>query len=393
MLKELVKSTFQIGKHIILGKHPDVVFYYPQHFNRSAGGTNPYFEPLLKIAVDNGLEYLLLEEAAGGYPSDKRSIKADALYWLIWAIRKVLIKGLHYSQHEADRKTARIVDTLTFHKLRAKTYVTISNSMIDVLGDMNPKGNVYDYQHGIIYRGHAGYFKANGELREPFLLPNRRVMLWGELYKRNLKNLPGGIDPDDKFIVVGYPLYKHIEIAEPTGLKQVMVSMQFTSDLGSEVNAAILQMLEEFVDEACAQGYDVLLKHHPRFNNEVDLQPLINRFNGKVKITSEPLDKLAREVKLHVTWGSTTALEYAAYGVPTYFLRDERFDWATEIFYGQYSYPLFDGISSRELFERINDATTYEADRREVKQWYESAYSPLNEALLLKILKGEYNEK
>lgn len=297
------------------------------------------------------------------------------------------------SLHEADKKAGKILDIVTIHKLRAKTYITISNSMIDVLGEINPNGNVYDLQHGIIYYGHPGYFLNNEQLRPEFLMGNRRVLLWGELYKKNLEKLPSGIDPDDKFIVVGYPLYKHIEIAEPTGLKQVMVSMQFTSDLGSEVNAAMLQMLEEFVDEACAQGYEVLLKHHPRFNNEVDLQPLINRFNGKVRITSEPLDKLALEVKLHVTWGSTTALEYAAYGVPTYFLHDQRFDWASDIFYAQYSYPLYQHISSSEMFNRLNDASKYEEDRMEVKQWYESAYSPLDEAMLLKILKGDYNEK
>lgn len=390
MLTGLVKSTIQIGKHIVFGKRPNIIFYYPQHFNRSANGTNPYFEPLLKIATNNNLQYVMLEESAGGYPSDQHSIKADALFWLIWLLRKILIKGFNLTQHQADRKIARIVDALTFHKFRANTYITISNSMIDVLGDLNPKGSVFDYQHGIIYNGHAGYFKDNGELREPFLLPNRKVMLWGELYKRNLKNLHSRIDADNKFIVVGYPLYKRIAVGKPCKENRVLVSMQFTSDLDSEANASMLQMLEEFAEEATRHGYTILLKHHPRFAGEVDLQPLINRFDGHVKLTTEPLDRLAEDVKIHVTWGSTTALEYAAYGVPTYFLHDHRFDWASDIFYAQYNYPLYQHISFPQMFIRIKDATQFEADRKEVKQWYESAYSPLNEPLLLKILKSSY---
>lgn len=388
-----LKSALQIGRHVLFGKKPDVIFYYPQIFNRSKEGTNPYFAPLIRVCENTGLRYIMIEESAEGYPTDSRSLKGDALFWLIWFIRKFQMSCLKRRQLEADKIAGRIIDILTFRKLRAKTYITISNSMIDVLGEINPNGNVFDLQHGIIYNGHIGYFRQIEELRPTFLIGNRRVLLWGELYKQNLKKLPEEIDPNDKFIVVGYPMYKRINLNEETKDKTILVSLQFTSDISPEISTGIMEMLDEFIEEATQQDYRILLKHHPRFAGEVNLNPLIEKYSGKLQLTNKPLAELADKIKLQVTWGSTTALEYAAYGVPTCFLRDSRFDWATEIFYGQYCYPLYDGLTTKDVLKRIEDNTKYHNDCRVIKNWYESAYSPLNEVLLVRILKGEKNEQ
>lgn len=391
----LLRSLGQFSGHILSGRSVDVVFYYPDHFNRSADGDNPFFKPLKELCRRNGIEYLCLEESAidGRYPTDRSSIKADVLFWFVWLMHKVMTKGLGKSFHVSDKASGRLFDILTFGRFRAKTYITIANSMIDVLGEINPYGNVYDLQHGIIYRGHPGYFAESGGLREPFLLHNRRVLLWGSLYKRNLKNLPDGIDPDDKFIVVGYPMYREIEVADSDKKKRIMVSLQFTGDIDADTSAGMMEMLEEFIEEAVSQGYEVLMKHHPRFAGEVDMAPLLEKYAGRVSLITRPLDELAGDVRLHVTWGSTTTMEYAAYGVPTLFLRDNRFDWATDMFYGQYAYPLYDGMTAADVLTRASDPDAYGRDCKTVKEWYESAYSPLNEGLLLKILKGDIDEK
>ncbi len=391
----LSKSLGQFSRHILFGRSPDVVFYYPDHFNRSAGGDNPFFKPLKELCRLNGIEYLCLEESAidGRYPTDRSSIKADVLFWFVWLMHKVMTKGLGKSFHVSDKASGRLFDILTFGRFRAKTYITIANSMIDVLGEINPRGNVYDLQHGIIYRGHPGYFAEGGRLREPFLLRNRRVLLWGSLYKKTIVDHPHDFDVDDKFIVVGYPMYREIEVADSDKEKRIMVSLQFTGDIDADTSAGMMGMLEEFIEESVSQGYEVLMKHHPRFAGEVDMAPLLEKYAGRVSLTTRPLDELASEVKLHVTWGSTTTMEYAAYGVPTIFLRDRRFDWATDMFYGQYAYPLYDGMTAADVLTRAENPDAYGADCKTVKEWYESAYSKLDEALLLKILKGDINEK
>lgn len=393
MIKGLIKSCCQIFWQIAFGRRPDVIFYSPRLFNRSSRGTNPYFEPLVKLCQENGISYLCLEEPAHTpYPEDHKCTKADALLWLLWLEHKICINGLKWSLHRSDKFAGRFFDFITFHRLRAKTYITISNSLVDALGEMNPNGNVYDYQHGIIYYGHQGYFLNEDELRPEFKIKNRHVLLWGDLYKKNLRTLPDIADSDDKFIVVGYPMYAERNIDRGEMSKSILVSMQFTSDISSERADGMLDMLDEFLATAVAHGYKVLLKHHPRFANEVDLGSLIKKYDGEVELTAMPLDIAARHIKLHVTWGSTTAMEYASYGIPTIFLRDCRFDWATELFYGQYCYPLYDNTSYEEVLKRVDDKANYDSDCATIKQWYESAYAPLNKELLVKILKGDLNK-
>lgn len=390
MLKGLIRSFFALGQQILRRDKFDVVFYYPRHFNRSADGTNPYFKPLIELCKSNSIKYIALEEPAPGYPSDNHSIKADVFVYFALVMHRILINILGLSQHEADKRIGKIIDALTFHCLRAKTYVTISNSMIDVLGELNPCGNVYDLQHGIIYYGHPGYFLSENELRPEFKISNRRVLLWGKLYKDNLWKLPGDIDSDNKFIVIGYPMYKKIHVASLMKDKIIIVSLQFTGDLLQEKENHLMEMLEQFAETAIKNGYSLILKHHPRFSEGIDLNPLLQKYKGRIKLTKGSLDELARKSMLHVTWGSTTTFEYASYGVPTLFLYDEVFDWATNLFYGQYSYPLYKGMNMKQVLNRISQPDDYTADCKAVRDWYESAYSPLNNDLLLKILKGEY---
>ncbi len=386
----IFKSMWQISRQVIFGVRPDVVFYYPQHFNRAADGSNPFFAPLIELCRNEGLRCLVLEEPAGTtYKKNASAVQADIIYWgaIVW--RKLMMGFLKRSQNQSDMAYGRLLRMISLGKLKARCVVTISNSMIDVWAALNSSGEVYDYQHGIIYRGHPGYFTAEGGLRAPYRLPNVHSMLWGELYKRNLRELPDRVDSDQKFIVVGYPIYKATERLDNFGQKVALVSMQFTSDIDAAKSRELLAMLAEFLEEAVAAGYTVLLKHHPRFAGEVDLNPLLTRYDGKVLLCSEPLQKLARKIKLHITWCSTTAMEYAAYGIPTYFLRDYRFDWATNLFYGQYGYPLYDGMDASSVLARLADHKHYRSDSESIKEWYESAYSPLDKSLALRLLKGE----
>lgn len=389
MFKGLIRSFFALGRQIIRGNKLDVVFFYPRHFNRTADGTNPYFKPLIELCKNNSINYIALEEPAAGYQSDSHSVKADVFVYFTLVMHRILMNVRGLPQHEADKLIGKLIDALTFHRLRAKTYITISNSMIDVLGELNPRGNVYDMQHGIIYCGHPGYFLSEKELKPAYKVENRRVLLWGTLYKDNLQELSGGIDPDRKFIVAGYPLYKKIDATSTIKDKVIMVSLQFTGDISPEKAFHLMEMLERFADTAIKDGYSLILKHHPRFADEVDLNPLLQKYKGRINLTKDSLDELARKSMLHVTWGSTTTFEYAVYGVPTFFLYDGVFDWATNIFYGQYSYPLYKGMNAVQVLNRISEPEDYTTDCKAVKDWYESAYSPLNEDLLLKILKGE----
>lgn len=82
-------------------------------------------------------------------------------------------------------------------------------------------------------------------------------------------------------------------------------------------------MLDEAVKEASNSGYFIKLKHHPRYNDVIDISDILEKYRN-VEITTQSLDKLASKCLLHVTWYSTTVFEYASYGVPSYILSDEK---------------------------------------------------------------------
>lgn len=393
----IFKSFIDLTKYILFSRKSDVIFFYPQHFNRSKEGDNPYFRPIVNLCKEIQLDVLLIEEpdlSSTCYPRDSKALKFDLITVVEILTRKLLFK-IHpsYSQETIDGYVAKIFSIITFNKFKVKCIFTISNSNIRFLSSINNSVNIYDLQHGIIYSGHSGYFNKKGELHNVLKRPNVKILIWGDLYKNNINQFPGSVKCEDKFIVVGYPLYKRIEMNELFAEKKILISLQITSDISKEISYGILEMLEEFASEAISKGYYLILKHHPRFNNEVDLNPLMEKFNGNIEISTETIDSLSKIIKLQVTWGSTTALEYAAYGIPTYFLRDDRFDWATEIFYGQYKYPLYNNMSASEVLERIDSDALYHEDRAIIKEWYESAYSPFNNELMVKILKGEINGK
>lgn len=377
-------------KHILLGKKTDVVLYCPQHFNRSTKGTNPYFDSIVEVCKENGVKYLIMEEPDSGTsnPRNPRYMKADAFFWIATIMRK-LMRVTHKGKSvvEIDAKIAHIWDIVTFHKFRAKRYITISNSMINVLAELNSNGVVYDYQHGIIFNGHPGYFVERNKLAPSYAKSNRRVMLWGTLYRHAFD---GALFKDElckRIKVVGYPIQTSVIDIVYQERKYIVISLQITSD-GEMWYKHSTKMLYECLEQLKQSGCKVLLKHHPRFNNEVDLNDVITKYPF-VEFTSKSLVELVSLALFHITWSSTTSFEFANFGVPTYFLIDEVLPHGATIFYEQYHYPLYESMSLLEVMTRRTDKFVYTSDCKIVKEWYDSAYAPFDKKLMLKILVGD----
>lgn len=389
MFFNILYSFFQLTKHILLGKKTDVVLYYPQHFNRSTKGTNPYFDSIVEVCKENGVKYLIMEEpdSETSNPRNPRCMKADAFFWIVTIMRK-LMRVTHKGKNvvEIDAKIAHIWDITTFHKFRAKRYITISNSMINVLAELNPNGVVYDYQHGIIFNGHSGYFVEKNKLASSYAKSNRRIMLWGTLYRHAFD---GALIKDElckRIKVVGYPIRNFAIDAVYQKREYVVISLQITSD-GEVWYKHSPKMLYECLDQLDKWGYKVLLKHHPRFNNEVDLSDVTAKYPF-VEFTTKTLIELVPSALFHITWSSTTSFEYANFGVPTFFLVDEVLPHGTTIFYEQYRYPLYKNMTLLEVGTQISNKQVYEEDCKVVKKWYDSAYASFNRQQVLKILTG-----
>lgn len=388
MFSSILYSFVQLTKYILLGKKIDIVLYYPQHFNRSTKGTNPYFDLIVEVCKENGVRYLIMEEPDSGTsnPRNPQCMKADAFFWIVTIMRKLMHTHKGKISVEIDAKIAHIWDIVTFHKFRAKRYITISNSMINVLAELNPNGVVYDYQHGIIFNGHPGYFVEKNKLAPSYAKSNRRVMLWGTLYRHAFDRVLFKDELCKRIKVVGYPIRNSAVDVVYQKRECIVISLQITSDAEMWYKHSP-KMLYDCLDQLDKWGYKVLLKHHPRFNNEVDLSDVTTKYPF-VEFTTKTLIELVPSALFHITWSSTTSFEYANFGVPTYFLVDEVLPHGITIFYEQYRYPLYESMSLLEVVTRMTDEQVYKNDCKIVKEWYDSAYAPFDKQQILKILTG-----
>ena len=380
--------------------NPSVIFYYPRHFNRSADGTNPFFNPLIAVCERHGIPCRLLEEPDGG--TDKpRNPKARPAGWLLWFVlicRKLLPLRLWRSFAAREYFVGCLLDRLTFGQLRAATYATISNSMVGVLPGINPKAAVYDLQHGVIYSSHVGYFAPDGGLREGLRNPHIHFLVYGEGYRQCfLKNPKNREMLQGRVHIIGDVLANGAgtapsEAPPSVEKRHVVFSLQFTRDWSAIQLSGLRKVLTDFLNDFGRANESpcrrVFLKHHPRFNNALDLSDIAERYPF-VKWTAKTTAELALEVCWHVTLTSTTAFEYAALGVPTCFIATPEFPQGETLFLREYGYPGQPAGIGAALQMVEHEPGCYTKTCAEVRAWHRRFYSPFDEGLFLRILRGD----
>lgn len=387
-IKDLIVSFVDLTRHVIFAQRGKVLFYYPQHFNRSADGTNPFFDSMLESCERNGIAYKQIEEPDYGTdkPRNPKAIRGDFFLLTVWAVRKV-VKTLFPSQDMVDNevKVAKIVDVLFLGRLRYKKYITISGSMFHLFPHIMDGSDVYDMQHGILYKHHYTFFDEKTlRLRPKFYAPHLHWLFWGEGYKdcfekgeeRYLTN---------KCHVIGYPIPTRV-IQRQVHDKTLLVSLQLTNDASHERLLTLKNMLVETIEGLSECGVRILLKDHPRFNNCISLEDIYEQF-ANVEHTDCSLDELYGRVYLHVTYFSTTTFEFANYGVPTAFMHDEMSgETLHRFFYEVYGYPLYEGMSVADVVKRLEDSENNASDSIAVKRWYDRFYSPFDEKEFIRII-------
>jgi len=383
---------------------PRVIFYYPGHFNRSAQGTNPYFDPLIAVCEDKGIPYRLLEEPDRGTdkPCNPKAEFAGGLLYFVLVCRKLLPLFLWKSFEKREYFIGRLFNRLTFGRFRADVYLTISNSMVAMLPGINSKARVYDLQHGVIYSSHAGYFESDGGLREGLRNPHIHFLVYGEGYRQcfdknqeNREVLQGRVHIIGDVLADGNGLVPS-EVPAPAEKRHVVFSLQFTRDWSAAQLSGLRKVLTGFLDDFARANTNpdrrVLLKHHPRFNNAIDLSDIGERY-AFVEWADQTTAELAPAVCWHVTLTSTTAFEYAAFGVPTCFIATPEFPQGEVLFLQEYGYPSQPaGIGDALLMVEM-DPERYAKTCAEVKAWHRRFYSNFDEKMAIELLTGKHGEK
>jgi len=389
-LLDIFHSFLQIAFRIIFARKGQVLFYYPQHFNRSAVGTNPFFDPLLQTCEEAGISYKLLEEPDWGTDKSRnpRAIKADAFFVLVLILRKLVKLAGIKDFYAAEPHVARLVNILTFGRLRYRRYVTISGSMQFLFAAMNEDTRVYDMQHGILYKRHHVFFDENFKLRPHYYNKKLHWLVWGKGYYDTFVKNEESIFYD-RVHLVGFPM-KHSNNSNNMlrRSKTIIISLQFNPSYDKDTLLKEKKLLTECLDELQYTGYRILLKHHPRFEHCISLEDWFKHYNF-IEETNESLESLSQFVDLHITPNSTASFDYARYKIPTYFLYNDERPFGKLIFYDEYAYPLYYRTSLRKVVSHIEDNKEYMEDRNIVYGWYKHFYSSFDKKLFIALVENE----
>ena len=168
-LKSIFVSAGYFIKLIFIPKKYDVVFVTSVFFNRGKEGENILLKPMIECCNNNSLSFTIIEETdlKGEYRNfirQNRSIPFDFISLVQIVFRKIynfIYKNPSSinEEYERDLKISNILRILFFKKFYSKVYITLLWNNVTLWRSINPDSCIVDYQHGIIFDGHAGYVK------------------------------------------------------------------------------------------------------------------------------------------------------------------------------------------------------------------------------------------
>lgn len=355
-------------------RESEIIFYYPQHFNRGAGGTNPYFAPMFKVCDENNFSYLIVEEPdkLSGKPSNPKAIKFHFGLVFILLMRKILPLMFFSNFEQRDGFIGAVFNKVSCGAFKSKNYITLSNSMGSFLKGISPNARIFDYQHGIIYSKHLGYFynrKAPDWIRNT----NKEILVFGKGFKDIM------IRTDREYYLnrthcIGAPYSKDNNFVKG---KNILVSLQIieSEDVSVEwLNAQVDMLAKVFLDYAKIyqlEGRIVYLKHHPRSNRSFDLSqlfafPFVRQFDDSIE---------SKKIGLHITFFSTSAFEFASLGIPTLFLFNKIIPEGERIFHNEFEYPYQEWNNIIDWLNAMS-GENLEIISCDIKKWYMRFYQP-----------------
>ncbi len=364
-------------------KSYDIIFYYPLHFNRSVNGTNPFFDPLIAVCEENGLSYLLLEEPDGktNFPRNKNAIAFKCLYVILF-FRKFFPKFLFATHTRRDMFIAKTLKPFFFRNIEFNNFITMSNSMLSFFNGLNSNAKFFDYQHGIIFSDHKGYFE-NEKVHPIIEECHSNVLVYGDGFKQLL------IKGDNQYYknnvyTIGF-LSSKSEKKHSEFNKNIFISLQFCGTenvywFGVVMNY-LVNLFERNNNYFIKNEFCFFLKHHPRFENNIDIS-MLTKHSFVQEINSDILE-ITSNCSVHLTYNSTTAFEVSKFGIPTFFIPDTRCE---NLFYTEYEYPL-KSENFIDFIDQLSKHNSYDENAQLIMKWYELYYNELNESYFIELLK------
>ena len=356
-----LKSIIFFLKFLFVKKKIDVILYAPQHFNRGKCGENEYFTPIIKTLEAYNLTYIFFDEPdyVGKSASNNKSVPFDFIYLIIIFLRRLFSSEMDLITK--DQKIGRFLSKTFLRNLDFKNYIVLSQSLLSVFRGVSNNAKLFDLQHGIIHLDRDTYVK-DGVPVANISRNNVNLLLYGEGFKNLLTALKNGYDHTDIFVIGAYNKVLNITLESN---KNILVSLQFTSDHTPKQNKLLSNELEHMIIDN--PTFSFYLKNHPRFNKEVDLNRFY-KFENAQKANSDLYSNF-QKCSLHLTAYSTTTFECALLGVPTVFMQCLSDDFSA--FKKDYDYPF--NYSLSVVFNDYIDCSS------KVNNWAKAYYTDFNE--------------
>lgn len=391
----VIRSLLKTFSLLLKRKNQDVVFYYPQHFNRGVEGENIFFKRMTNLCEVKKLNYLLVEEPDwnSDKPRNSRAIQFDFYFLLVLFLRKIIpSRGANFEKRE--QSIGYIVNLFSFGVFKSPVYITLSNSLGGVLRGINSDAEIYDYQHGIITSEQPGFFKKDGSVTELIAINNKKVLVYGLAFKEIF-------DRNDEYYkervkVIGKPQTSKLTELETKGMN-VLISFQILKEFGEECNKEQIKLVLDWIEInkniITRYGIKIKINHHPRFNNCIDDSKLFKYEFVKNVTNSWTLTSDFIDLGLHLTFFSTTAFEYAEYGIPSIFLFSDLMPQGQKYFGVEYQYPfIYKQNLSEWDFIWNGDMDKREKNTEDIRSWYNKFFQPFDESVFLSLIKRSHEK-
>lgn len=372
-------SFFQFYHSFLTNKTIDVLFYYPQHFNVGSNKIRS-LDLLLEICKQNNITYILIEEPnfISRTERNKDAIKFDYFFLIILFFRRLFF--WQTDTYLKDEKIGKLLSFLFIKKNNVKNIITISQSMQHFLKNVFNQANIYDYQHGVISNKYEGYF-LNNEIA-PNLIKNKvKVLIHGQKVKQQLVNIDGGDYFKNNAIVVGGPIRNYGDKKlEFNG--NILFSLQFTNSHSLSTNLLLLNetiKLFKMVEQK-QLNVNFYLKHHPRFDNCIDISEL---YKFKFVLDSpKSIEECFATCSLHLTEYSTMVFDGLCNGIPSLFTR-----FCTDfcLFENDFNFP-YSEIDFFDALIKLYDNNFYQQLLDKQTKASKEFYQAFDKGLFLKLL-------
>ncbi len=397
-LKSIFVSAGYFIKLIFIPKKYDVVFVTSVFFNRGKEGENILLKPMIECCNNNSLSFTIIEETdlKGEYRNfirQNRSIPFDFISLVQIVFRKIynfIYKNPSSinEEYERDLKISNILRILFFKKFYSKVYITLLWNNVTLWRSINPDSCIVDYQHGIIFNGHAGYIKDGKPPKVKF--SNKiTTLVYGDRFKSLLiENDNTKFYSEKNIFNVG--LKKHIDsnIKVPKRNKKILFTLQITADFHEkQFNEQYVQIVKKLIEDnskfLALNNYEIIFRHHPRYS--VTQCPKLKIENDFVSFDNKtPITDLLSDVDIHITFNSTSSLDAAMTGVPTIFIDMHNPQSPNEIFLNQYKYPLKNLVIKdyqdlKKFLIELESKDTYDRYCTSVQDWSSELYQDFDE--------------